>query len=68
MSGEESRRWPGYSDEAYPEVFTTMPTQPKTLKPGQISEQKARQFFDEVLRRLRFAYVLGHLLEPGSQI
>jgi len=49
MNDQEPRQWPGYTEDAYPEVFNTMTAQPKTLKPGQISEEKARQFFDEVL-------------------
>ena len=52
MNDQEPRRWPGYTEDAYPEVFNTMTAQPKTLKPGQISEEKARQFFDEVLCHL----------------
>jgi len=48
MSAQQPRHWPGYTEEAHPEVFNTMPAQPQTLKPGQISEEKARQFFDEV--------------------
>lgn len=49
MTAEEPvQHWPGYTDEAHPDVFTTMPAQPSTLKPGQISADKARQLFDEV--------------------
>jgi len=49
MNVEKPRRWPGDSEEAHPEIFNTMPAQPQTPKAGQISADKARQFFDEVL-------------------
>lgn len=39
----------GVVDEAHPEIFDirAMPPQPKELKPGQLSETKIKQFFEE---------------------
>jgi len=48
MDDSHSRRWPGFSDEAHPDVFNTLPKQPATLKPGQIAADKAAKFFNEV--------------------
>ena len=47
MTSEE-KRYPGQSDEAFPDVFTRPPAFPVTLKPGQLSEQQFRQYFEEV--------------------
>ena len=33
------RRWPGLVDEAYPEVFTTIPKQKEQLKQGQLGQK-----------------------------
>jgi hypothetical protein len=41
------RRWPGMSDKAYPEVFNTIPPQPAVRKPGQLSNEEMKQFFDK---------------------
>lgn len=43
----EQKRWPGETDEAHPEIFNTIPPQPKVLKPGQLPEEKVKQFFDQ---------------------
>jgi ectoine hydroxylase-related dioxygenase (phytanoyl-CoA dioxygenase family) len=43
----EKKRWPGYTDEAHPELFNTAPPQPKELKPGQIDADKINQFFKD---------------------
>lgn len=43
-----SKRWPGYTEEAYPDIFTTIPPQPECLKPGQVQEDDVRRFFNEV--------------------
>ena len=68
MNDQEPRRWPGYTEDAYPEVFNTMTAQPKTLKPGQISEEKARQFFDEVLCHLcTQGFIQDFILRGGVQ-
>lgn len=40
-------KWSGETDEAHPEIFNSIPPQPKVLKPGQLSEEKIKQFFDE---------------------
>ena len=40
--------YPGESSESYPEVFTKPPPMPAVLKPGQLSEQQFKQFFEEV--------------------
>ena len=52
MSVQTPKRWTGYTDEAHPEIFTVMPPQPKILKPGQLTEEQVKKFFDEVC----FAY------------
>lgn len=43
----EQKRWPGETDEAHPEIFNTIPPQPKVLKPGQLPEEKIKQFFEQ---------------------
>ena len=46
----EKQRWPGLVDEAYPEVFTTIPKQTDELKPGQLPGDKIKQFFEKVCK------------------
>jgi hypothetical protein len=46
MSGS-TKRWPGYVDEAHPEIFCTAPPQPTVLKPGQLTKDQVQKFFDE---------------------
>ena len=46
----EEKRWPGLVDEAYPEVFTTIPKRPDELKPGQLPGDKVKQFFEKVCK------------------
>jgi len=49
MASGEAKKWPpGFTGKAFPEVFNIAPPQPKQLKPGQLSEQQVKQFFDEV--------------------
>lgn len=48
MSDEVKKRWPGESDDAYPEVFTKPPKFPSKMKPGQLNRQQFQQFFEEV--------------------
>jgi len=48
MEGGEAKQWPGFTGKAYPEVFNTIPPQPQNLKPGQLSEEEVKKFFDEV--------------------
>ena len=48
MASGEAKKWPGFTGEAYPEVFTKIPPQPQQVKPGQLSEQQVKKFFDEV--------------------
>ena len=43
----EDKVWPGDSDEAYPTVFTKIPTQPKKWKPGQLTQEQLEQFFNQ---------------------
>jgi len=43
----EKKVWPGDSDEEHPEVFTKIPPQPKTKKPGQLTKEQLEQFFNE---------------------
>lgn len=44
---EGGKKWPGETDEAHPEVFNTVPPQPKELRPGQLPEKDVKKFFDE---------------------
>ena len=48
MEGEGEKKWPGFTGIAYPEVFNTIPPQPQQRKPGHLSEQQVKKFFDEV--------------------
>ena len=48
MEGGEAKKWPGFTGVAYPEVFNTIPPQPQQRKPGQLSDQQIKKFFDEV--------------------
>lgn len=36
------------SDEAFPDLFTTVPQQPPKWKPGQLNYDQLNQFFQEV--------------------
>ena len=47
---KQNVRFPGEVDETYPEVFTKMPPQPKEKKPGQLSEELIKEYFDKVTR------------------
>jgi hypothetical protein len=51
MSVGTGKKWPGYTDEAHPEVFTVAPPQPKILKAGQLNKEKINKFFDEVCKQ-----------------
>ncbi|XP_041352957.1 1-deoxypentalenic acid 11-beta-hydroxylase-like [Gigantopelta aegis] len=44
---KQNVRYPGESEEAYPDVFTVMPPQPKEKKPGQLPEESIKQYFDK---------------------
>ena len=48
MEDKEAKKWPGFTGKAYPEVFNTIPPQPQQQKPGQLSEQQIKKFFEEV--------------------
>lgn len=48
MATEEAKKYPGFTGKAYPEIFTTVPPQPKQQKPGQLSEEQVKKFFEEV--------------------
>jgi len=48
MQSAESKKYPGFTGEAYPEIFTAIPPHSPQLKPGQLSEQQVKKFFDEV--------------------
>ena len=48
-----SKQYPGFVDKAFPEVFTKIPPQPDVLKPGQLSKEQVKQFFEEVGRLIR---------------
>ena len=46
---QQTKRWPGSPDRAYPEVFTATPAnQPKEKKPGQLTGQQLRQYVEDV--------------------
>ncbi|CAH1786911.1 unnamed protein product [Owenia fusiformis] len=38
---------PGFTDEAYPDIFNTIPPQPSEKKPGQLTPKQLEQFFDK---------------------
>ncbi|XP_021359944.1 uncharacterized protein LOC110454642 isoform X2 [Mizuhopecten yessoensis] len=46
---EDRSKWPGYIEDGHPEVFDirAMPPQPKRRKPGQLSPEEIRQYFEE---------------------
>jgi len=48
ISDDREHPSPGQTNEAHPELFTNIPPQPEVLKQGQISEEKVKQFFDQV--------------------
>ena len=56
MSAEKTEKkvYPGHSDEAHPEVFNTMPPMKYPLKPGQLSEEKLKQYFRDVCHDYNF--------------
>lgn len=45
---DDEKKWPGQTNEAHPEVFTTIPPQPEQLKPGQFTPGQIKQFFEQV--------------------
>lgn len=49
MASDDLTKWPGYSEESHPEVFDirAMPPKPKKTKPGQLSDEQVRQYFEE---------------------
>ncbi|KAL5008242.1 hypothetical protein ScPMuIL_013823 [Solemya velum] len=38
---------PGFTGESHPEIFTVAPPQPKEKKPGQMSPEQVKEFFDD---------------------
>ena len=51
MSAEnkETKRYPGESDEAHPDVFNKIPlNQPSDKKPGQLTPEQLKLFFTQV--------------------
>ncbi|XP_064606094.1 phytanoyl-CoA dioxygenase domain-containing protein 1-like [Liolophura sinensis] len=44
---QDSKVWPGESNEAFPEVFCHVPPPPKTKKPGQLSQEQIKQFVQD---------------------
>lgn len=59
---EDEKRYPGQSTEVFPEPFNKPPDVIPTGKPGQLSEEKIRQFFDEVsiVYRTEVAFTYPH--------
>ena len=41
-------KYPGYLGVGYPDVFTTIPSQPTEKKPGQLLQEKVREYFEKV--------------------
>ena len=65
---EEAKKWPGQTSEAHPEVFTTIPPQPKELKPGQFTPEQVKQYFEKVRDEYRWMssrFLLLHALKYG---
>jgi len=48
MSDKAAQQWPGFTNEAHPEIFTSIPPQPEQLKKGQLTEDQINKFFKEV--------------------
>ena len=50
VNKEVGKEFPGYSEDAYPELFDirAMLPQPSTLKPGQQPERIIKEFFEKV--------------------
>ena len=42
------KRWPGECDDAVPGPFVTIPPQPKEKKPGQLTHEQLKEYFDLV--------------------
>ena len=50
VSEEERKKFPGYSEDAFPELFDirAMLPQPSMLKPGQQPEKLIKEYFEKV--------------------
>ena len=45
-----NKKYPGDVDEAFPDIFNQIPPQPSEKKPGQLSDEQLREYFDKVLK------------------
>lgn len=54
-------KYPGFLGVGYPEVFTTMPPQPKEKKTGQLPEEKVKEFFDQGFTVVENFFTLGEI-------
>ena len=63
-----AKKCPGFTGKAYPEVFTVAPPQPQQLKPGQLSKEQVKKFFDEVLTAEVFFIIVLYLTGAGRNV
>ena len=45
---EDPAKYVGFTGIGYPKVFTTMPEQPTRRKPGHLSPEQVKVYFEEV--------------------
>ena len=43
-----NKRWPGESDEAHPDTFNVAPPRVGPKKPGQLTDEQIKHFFEKV--------------------
>ena len=43
-----NKRWPGESDEAHPDTFNVAPPRLGAAKPGQLTDEQIKHFFEKV--------------------
>ena len=58
VNKEERKEFPGYSEDAFPELFDirAMLPQPSILKPGQQSEQLIKEYFEKVRKQQQIRF------------
>ena len=58
---EKRKKWPGECDDEIPGPFVTIPKQPSRTKPGQLTDEQIKEYFDVVCcveERERFVILL----------
>ena len=58
VNKEKSKEFPGYSEDAFPELFDirAMLPQPSMLKPGQQPEQLIKEYFEKVRKQQQIRF------------